>query len=69
MARIFRRRLDTAIATWTCLVALVGIVLLTTTGAPVRHVHGGVAVGAALATAAYGAFMTRLAGGLLRGTR
>ena len=65
MARIFERRIDTYLATWTCVVGLVGVVALVTTDLPVRQVWAAAAVGAALATATYGAYMVRLAGHLL----
>jgi hypothetical protein len=65
MARVFRRTIDLYLATWTTLVALAGIVALAA-GAPLDQVTGFVAVGAALATTAYGLYIAREAGGLIR---
>ncbi|MFI5938375.1 hypothetical protein [Actinoplanes sp. NPDC051494] len=65
MARIFDRRVDLYLATWTCLVALTGIVLLATTDLEAAQISAAVAIGAALATATYGLYMTRLATDLL----
>ncbi|BCY11443.1 hypothetical protein [Actinoplanes sp. L3-i22] len=64
MARIFGRSLDLYIATWTTLAGLAGIVAIAA-GAPVEPVTGFVAVGAALATSAYGVYIGRDAQRLL----
>jgi hypothetical protein len=65
MARVFRRTIDLYLATWTTLVGLAGIVALAA-GAPLDQVTGFVAVGAALATTAYGLYIAREAGRLIR---
>ena len=69
MARIFERRIDTYLATWTCLVALAGILATATAALPAPRVQALVGVGTALATTAYGAYMLRLGSGLLRRAR
>ena len=66
MARIFRRTIDLYLATWTCVVAVAGIVVLAVTDRPAAQVTAAVAVGAALATAGYGFYLARMARGLLR---
>lgn len=65
MARVFRRSIDLYLATWTCLVALAGIVSIAS-GASPTQVASAVGLGAATATAAYGMYMFREAAGLLR---
>ena len=69
MARIFRRRIDTWLATALSLVGAAGIAALLLTGASRDTVWGLVACGAALTTAAYGVYFTRLAGGLVADLR
>jgi hypothetical protein len=68
MARVFRRTIDLYLATWTSLVGLGGIVALAA-GSPKNPVTGTVAVGAALATATYGIYISREAGRLIRHSR
>ncbi len=65
MARIFRRRIDTWLATALSAVGLAGLLTLLLTGADRDTVRGLVACGAALTTGTYGAYFTRLASGLL----
>ena len=64
MARVFRRTIDLYLATWTTLVGLAGIVALAA-GASLDQVTGFVAVGAALATTAYGLYIAREASRLI----
>lgn len=66
MARAFGRRIDIYLATWTCLVALAGVLATTTATLSVAHVQAAVGIGTASATAVYGAFMARLGSRLLR---
>jgi len=61
MARIFERRIDTWLATALTAVGLAGTAALLLTDASRDTVWGLVACGAALTTASYGAFFTRLA--------
>lgn len=68
MARIFRRRIDTWLATALTAVGLAGLAALLLTDASRDTVWGLVACGAALTTAAYGAYFTRMAGDLLSRT-
>lgn len=68
MARIFRRRIDTWLATALSAVGLAGIVALLLTDASRDTVWGLVACGAALTTASYGAYFTRTARALLART-
>ncbi|KUL26905.1 hypothetical protein [Actinoplanes awajinensis] len=68
MARVFQRTIDLYLATWTTVVGLAGIVALVA-GAPLAQVTGFVAVGAALATTAYGLYIAREAGRLIRRSR
>lgn len=68
MARIFARSIDTWLATALSAVGLAGLLVLLLTDADRDLVWGLVAVGAALTTGAYGAYFTRLAGGLLART-
>ncbi|GAA0586757.1 hypothetical protein GCM10010172_84730 [Paractinoplanes ferrugineus] len=65
MGRIFRRRIDLYLATWTCLVALAGVAAIAA-GIAVEHVTPAVGLGAAAATTAYGVYMFRGGAGLLR---
>jgi len=68
MARVFRRTIDLYLATWTSLVGLGGIGALAA-GSPKNLVTGLVAVGAALATTAYGVYISREAGRLIHRSR
>lgn len=68
MARIFRRRVDTWLATVLSAVGLAGLLALLLTGADRDTVWGLVACGAALTTGAYGVYFTRIAGDLLSRT-
>lgn len=64
MARIFRRRIDTWLATALSAVGLAGLLVLLLTGASRDLVWGLVACGAALTTGAYGVYFTRMASAL-----
>jgi len=68
MARVFRRRIDLGIATWTTLVGTAGVVAVLVDGAAWPLVWSWVGAGAAIATMAYGVYMTRAARPLLRAT-
>ena len=68
MARVFRRRIDLGIATWTTLVGAAGVVAVLADGAAWPLVWSWVGAGAAVATLAYGIHMTRAARRLLRAT-
>lgn len=57
MARIFDRTIDYYLATWTCLVALVGIYLLYNNVQPLACVMGLLGMGVSLATISYGSYM------------
>ncbi|TXR52886.1 hypothetical protein [Quadrisphaera setariae] len=61
MARIFRRRIDTWLATALSAVGLAGLLVLLLTSASRDLVWGVVACGAALTTGAYGVYFTRMA--------
>jgi len=61
MARIFRRRIDTWLATALSAVGAAGIAALLLTDTSRNTVWGLVACGAALTTASYGVYFTRLA--------
>jgi hypothetical protein len=67
MARVFRRTVDLYLATWTSLVGIAGIVALGSTNST-GQVTAFVGLGAALATTAYGIYMSRLAFRLLSST-
>lgn len=69
MARIFRRRIDTWLATALSAVGAAGIAALLLTDTSRNTVWGLVACGAALTTASYGVYFTRMAGSLLAGAR
>ncbi|WP_239158667.1 hypothetical protein [Winogradskya humida] len=64
MARVFRRTIDLYLATWTCLVAVAGIVAIAL-GASANGTASAVGLGAATATTAYGIYMFRGATDLL----
>lgn len=68
MARVFRRRIDVGIATWTTLVGTAGVIAVLADGAAWPLVWSWVGAGAAVATLAYGIHMTRAARRLLRAT-
>lgn len=68
MARIFRRRVDTWLATVLSAVGLAGLLTLLFTAVSRDTVWGLVACGAALTTGAYGVYFTRIAAGLLART-
>ncbi|WP_380175778.1 hypothetical protein ACFEMC_09545 [Kineococcus sp. DHX-1] len=68
MARIFRRRVDTWLATVLSAVGLAGLLALLLTSTDRNTVWGLVACGAALTTGAYGVYFTRIAGDLLSRT-
>ncbi|MEZ0163724.1 hypothetical protein AB2L27_02960 [Kineococcus sp. LSe6-4] len=65
MARIFRRRVDTWLATALSAVGLAGLLALLLTGTDRDTVWGLVACGAALTTGAYGVYFTQVASDLL----
>ncbi len=57
MARIFKRKIDYYLATWTCIVAISGIVMLIMKLATVSTLYVFVGIGVALATSGYGVYM------------
>ena len=65
LARIFGRRLDLYLATWTTLVGLAGVIVLAVSDLPAPQVWVAVAIGVALATTTYGIYFFRQAGELL----
>jgi hypothetical protein len=56
MAKLFNRKIDYYLATWTCLIAITGIVL-SQRGATESTILSFVGIGVALATSTYGFFM------------
>ncbi len=56
MAKLFNRKIDYYLATWTCLIALAGIIA-SLRGATESNVFSFVGIGVALATSGYGFFM------------
>ena len=68
MARVFRRRIDLGIATWTTLVGAAGVIAVLADAAAWPLVWSWVGAGAAIATMAYGVYMTRAVRQLLRAT-
>lgn len=60
MARLFKRNFDYYVATWTCIVALIGIWLLVANVASTQKVTVIVGSSCAIATTAYGLYMWRI---------
>jgi hypothetical protein len=56
MAKIFNRKIDYYLATWTCIIALIGIIM-TIMQATQFEIFPFVGIGVALATTSYGTFM------------
>jgi hypothetical protein len=57
MAKLFRRTIDYYLATWTTLIAIVGIILVLKKTYADAHVYAFVAIGTAIATSCYGLYM------------
>ena len=66
MAKIFRRRIDYYIATWTCLVALIAISMMLRNSQPQTFVLAFLGIGVAVATTTYGLYMLYVGYGLLK---
>lgn len=61
MAKIFNRKIDYYLATWTCIIAIVGIILVKENTIQQSTVFSFVGVGTAIATTCYGIYMIRTA--------
>ena len=59
MAKIFKRKIDYYLATWTCLIAIIGIYMTATNTISQSAVFSFVGIGVALATTSYGFYMLR----------
>ena len=57
LARVFRRTIDYYLATWTTVVAIIGIGLILNKSYPAATVDAFVGVGTAIATSCYGVYM------------
>ncbi|MDN5285663.1 MAG: hypothetical protein JWR38_1937 [Mucilaginibacter sp.] len=57
MAKIFNRRIDYYLATWTCLVAINGIIMVAGKNYPETFTFTILGIGVALATTSYGVYM------------
>jgi hypothetical protein len=57
MARIFKRKIDYYFATWTCLIALSGMVMLIMKSLSIAAILAFVSISVALATSGYGIYM------------
>jgi hypothetical protein len=57
LAKVFKRKIDYYLATWTTLIAICGIVLILRKTYPVKDVDAFVGIGTAIATTCYGTYM------------
>jgi hypothetical protein len=57
MARIFKRKIDYYLATWTVLIALLGMIFTLNKTIPLREIAAFVGIGVAIATSCYGIYM------------
>jgi 4-hydroxybenzoate polyprenyltransferase len=58
MAKIFRRKIDYYLATWTCLVAIVSMIMIVGYDYPEAFTFTCLGIGVAFATTTYGVYMS-----------
>jgi hypothetical protein len=60
MAKIFKRKIDYYFASWTCIVAIVGFIMVIMQSPSIPVVSALVSIGVALATTGYGIYMLQI---------
>ena len=60
MAKIFKRKIDYYLATWTCIIALIGIYMTATNNISESIIFSFIGIGVGIATSTYGFYMVHI---------